>query len=176
MPASRRSAINSFTPKQPTFLVEAEGEVDRERRPAFQEQPGMRDRGGDEALHVGGAAAVQAPVPDDAGQRIDRPVLAVPGHRVRVAGQDDAGGLAFAQGGEQVGLGALRVVAQPGLHPQPGELVADAMDELKVGVRADGVEADQVRAKSSARGRGSRDCHAPHSRGISLIGRGHGHR
>ena len=95
------------------LLVVAEREVHRERRVAGQKGGGLRQRDGNEALHVGRAAAVEPPVLHLRAQRVRRPVLPVPGHRVGVAGDDDAGRLAFAQGGEQVGLLPVRVEGQP---------------------------------------------------------------
>src|SRR5881392_1488540 len=79
------------------FLVEAERKMDRERRLAVQKAFRIGDGSGDEALHVGRAATVELAIVDLAAERIEAPVLPLPGNRVRMAGKDHAGRLAFAQ-------------------------------------------------------------------------------
>ena len=126
------------------LFVIAEGEMHRKRRVAVEECLRMGQRHGDEALHVGRAATVQTTVAHLGRQRIDAPGLAVPGHGVGVAGKDHPGRLAFAQRGEQVGFGLVGVETQPAVNTEPVQFVADEMDEFEVGVRADGVHANQV--------------------------------
>lgn len=139
------------------LLVVAEGEVHRERRLAFDEALGIGQRDRDEALHVGRPAAIEArlgmhrlavvvvlrPVLHGGGERVDAPVLAVPGHGVGMARNDDAGLLAGAQRSEQVGLGLVGVVGEPAAHAQAGEVVAREVDQLQVAVGAHGVYAHQ---------------------------------
>ena len=86
------------------LLVVAEGEVDRERQVGGEIRRCLRQRDADERLHVGAAAAIQPAVAQLGAERIDRPVLAVPRHRVGVAGDDHPGRLAGADRREQVRL------------------------------------------------------------------------
>ena len=79
---------------------------------AFEEFRHKRERDGDEALHVAGAAAVNPAVPLDHLERVGTPRLAVNGNDIRVARQDDAAIALVAQGREQVGLAAAGVVAE----------------------------------------------------------------
>jgi hypothetical protein len=73
-----------------------------------------------------------------------------------VAGQDDAGGLAFPQRGEQVGLGLFGVEGQAARDAELLQLVAHEMDELEVRVDADRVHADQrLREFERAGGQGA---------------------
>ncbi len=69
------------------FLVAGDDEADRAllRGPEFR---GRRDEGGNGALHVGGAAADELPVPDFGGEGIDRPLRSVSGrYDVRMPGK-----------------------------------------------------------------------------------------
>ena len=139
--------------KAADLLLVAEGVVKGERRIAVQELLGLRHGHADEGLHVGAAAPVQVAVLDECTQRVHGPVLPVPRHRVGVAREDDARGLALAQRGEQVGLGLVLVEGQAAFHAQPGQVVADEMDQLQIGVVADGVHAHQGLRKFEGGGR-----------------------
>jgi hypothetical protein len=75
-----------------------------------------------------------------------------------VAGQDDAGRLALAQRGEQVGLGLVGVEGQARTHAQALQLVADGMDEVEVAVGADGVHAHQRLCERQGAGRQRGEC------------------
>ncbi|MNV13205.1 hypothetical protein D3C71_1038360 [compost metagenome] len=124
------------------FLI-TEGQVDGEGRVAVQELLGVRNRNANEGLHVCTATPIQIAVLDQSAQRVHGPVLPVPRHRVGVAREDHASGFALAQRGKQVGLGLVVVVGQSAFHAQLGQIVADEMDQLQVGVVADGVHAHQ---------------------------------
>jgi hypothetical protein len=101
----------------------------------------------DEALHVGGAAAVESAVALDERERIGAPVL--PGHRYHVGmtRPPDAG-----------------LVGRPGRHPQrrfpagliddalrgeaeAGEIILDVIDQRQIGLVAHRVEADEIGEK-----------------------------
>ena len=132
------------------FFVVCEGEMDGIGCGAVQKTFGLRQRDGDVTFHVGAAPAIQAGpdgrvsiIPDRAAQGIKRPVLPRPRHGVGMARQHDARRFAFTQGGKQVGLGFVGVVGQPALHPQPGQVVADEMNQLQVGVVAHRVHTNQ---------------------------------
>jgi hypothetical protein len=125
------------------FLVVTERQMHRERRLAVQEIAGVGQRHADKTLHVAAAAAVEPAVADRSRQRVQRPVLAVPGHGVGVARQDDAGRLALAQRGKEVGLGLAGIGGDAAGHAQPGEFVAHEMDQFQVAVVADRVHAHQ---------------------------------
>ncbi len=125
------------------FLVVAEGEVNREWQVGGEVRRHLRHRQADEALHVGAAAAVEAAALDFGAERVERPVLAVPRHRVGVAGDDHAGALAFADGGEEVGLLPVVVEGERARDAVARELVADEVDQAEVRLAADGVDLHQ---------------------------------
>src|SRR5882724_1185954 len=126
------------------LLVEGQGEIDRHAQPGGLEFRHQRQRDGKEALHVGGAAAIEAVVVLDDGEGIALPGLAGHGHDVGVAGEHDAAGNVRSDGGEQVGLLAVRVEGQPAVDAEILEVVADVMDQRQVGVDRHRVEADQT--------------------------------
>ena len=148
------------------LLLVAEGQVHGKGRVAVQERLRIGDGQRDEALHVGRTPAEQLAVAHHRLQRVGAPVLAVPRHRVGVAGQDHTGRLAFAQRGEQVGLGPVRVEGQPAGDAQPGQLVTEEVDQFQVGVGADGVHPHQRAGELEGAGRRrGRDGHRSHFRG-----------
>jgi hypothetical protein len=140
------------------LLVVAEGVVDGEGQVGGEEGRRLRHRQADEGLHVGAAAAVEPAVLHFGGERIQRPVLAVPGHGVGVAGDDHAGRLALAEGGEEVGLVPVVVEGERALDAVARELVADEVDELELELRL------TVSLRTSAPSRG----HAPKEQGQSM--------
>src|SRR5690606_13768724 len=60
------------------FLVDGAGDLDGTGMIGTGGDEGLHrdDGGGEAALHVAGAAAIDASVPDDPGERIERPVIA----------------------------------------------------------------------------------------------------
>ena len=139
----------------------------REGRFALDEALGIGKRHRDEALHVGRAPAIEArldsrrfrvrivlrPVLHDGGERIDSPVLAVPGHGVGMAREDHARLLAGAQRGEEVRLRLVGVVGEAAAHTETGEVVAHEVDQLQVAVGAHGVHAHERLREFEAAGR-----------------------
>ncbi|MNC74819.1 hypothetical protein D3C75_1262410 [compost metagenome] len=76
-------------------------------------------------------------------------------------GQHHAANISGADGSEQVGLGAFRVMEQFAVHALFGQIVADEADQLQVGVAADRGIADQPGQQGAA---GELTHHpAPHS-------------
>ena len=141
--ARRQLGDQPAHPDATDLLVIGEGEVDRHGEPRRLERRRERQRAGDEALHVGGAAAVEAAVAFGQGERIARPALAHDRDHVGVARQRDAALAIGADGGEQIRLAARVVVDQPHRDAQRVETIGDEFDELEVGLRRDGVEADE---------------------------------
>ena len=91
-------------PDAADFLVVAEGEMDgRGERPAHR-VVGHGEAAGDEALHVGAAAAVKAPRVAAQGEGIAAPRLTLHRHHVGMSRQHDAGPLGGADGGVEVGF------------------------------------------------------------------------
>jgi len=129
----------------PDLLVVAQQQVDRAAQPGGLQGGHGGQHGGDEALHVRGAAPVQAAVVAHEGERVGGPGLAVHRDRVHVAGQGDAAGRLRPDGGMQVGFLARRIQADPVGHAQAVQVGADPSDQRQVGVAAGGVEADQRR-------------------------------
>lgn len=102
-----------------------------------------RQRHRDEALHVGRAPPIQAPVADLRVKRIGVPRLAVDRHHIGMARQHQPRLAPRRQRGEQVGLAAGSVIGQAAcraLCPQP---VAHPLDQAEVGMAADGIERHQ---------------------------------
>ncbi|MNS58027.1 hypothetical protein D3C72_909320 [compost metagenome] len=128
------------------FLVIGKRQVDRLLARHGQEFRHQRQRTGDEALHVAGAAPIEKPVFFNELERVRAPVLAIHRHHVGVARQDDAALLAAVlprQRGKQVGLGALGVVRQPCVYALALEPIANGFDQGKIGIAAGGIETDQ---------------------------------
>ena len=96
----------------------------RERTPPASRMLSRDHRGREAALHVAGAAAVEAAVTDRAGERIDAPALAGLDH-VEVAVEVDAGtGVAALISGDQVDLRIALAVAERALGAQVADLEA----------------------------------------------------
>ena len=127
------------------LLVVAEGEMHRHLEPGALQGGHMGEAGGDEALHVAGAATVEIAV-GLLGELpgIGRPGLAVDRHDVGMARQHDAALGLRTDRGEQVGLGALGVGHQRALDAKPVEIVLDVTDQLEVGVARGGVEGHEA--------------------------------
>ena len=125
------------------FLVVAQRQVHGKGRGAVQKISGVRQRHADKTLHVAAAPAIKLAVLDRGRQRVQRPVLPVPGHGVGMARQNNAGRLAFAQRGKQVGLAFVGVVGEAAGHTELFQLVAHKVNQLQVGVLADRVHAHQ---------------------------------
>jgi hypothetical protein len=138
------------------LLVVGEGEVHRHLEPGALEGGDVGEASGDEALHVAGAAAVEVAVfllGEVPG--IGRPGLAVDRHDIGVARQHDAAFAVGADRGEEVGLGALGVGHEGAFDAEIGEVVADVVDELEVGIARGGIERDQALQHVDGRGCGT---------------------
>ncbi|MCY1444563.1 hypothetical protein D9M71_610410 [compost metagenome] len=125
------------------FLVVGKRQVHRHAQRLGEERGHGRQHRCDEAFHVSRATAIQAPVALTQDKRLDRPGLAVHGHHIGVPGQHHAANVLGADGSEQVGLGALRVMEQFAFHPQLGQVITDKADQRQVGLAADRGKADQ---------------------------------
>ncbi len=125
------------------LLVIGKGEMDGPRRRPRLEFRNQRQRGRDEALHVGGAAAIEAALILGQHERIGRPILVVDRHHVGVARQDQPAAIRRPDRGEQIGLAPVVVEGQPRGDAEPVQIVADELDRGQVGIAADRVETDQ---------------------------------
>ncbi len=102
-----------------------------------------RERGRDEALHVGRAPAVE-PVPAEFGrERIARPVLAVDRHDIAMPGQHKAAVAVGAERREQVRLAPLFVLRQPQPRARGLEQARREGDQIQIGISAHRVECNQ---------------------------------
>jgi len=117
--------------------------MDGPRRRPRLEFRNQRQRGRDETLHIGGAAAVQAPVILGQHERIGPPILIVDRHHVGMARQDQPAAIRRSDRGEQIGLAPVVVEGQPRADAEPVQIVADEVDRGQVGITADRVETDQ---------------------------------
>ena len=116
------------------LLVVGEREMDRplERRLLDLGQHAEPD--GVERLHVAGAAAVVLAVLERERPRIGVPRLAVDRHDVGMAAQHHAVLHVGADGGEQVGLGAVLARHQLGLDAVPLEITLNVLDQRQIGI------------------------------------------
>ena len=125
------------------LLIIGQAVVDRRRQATLQKLRGVGQGDPDETLHVAGAAAVEPAVALAWAPGIARPVLAVDRHHVAVAGQRDAASVRGPEGGVEVRLAPLVVVAELAGGAQILQIVPHVVDQLEVGVAAGRVEADQ---------------------------------
>ena len=92
----------------------------------------MGEDGSDEALHVGGAAAVDAPVARIGPERMARPVLALDGNDIGVGGQGYARPVGGPDGRQDGGLVAGGVEDPPGFDTLGREQGDDVLDDVEV--------------------------------------------
>ena len=137
------------------FLVGRPGNLDRAGKIRIDRHEGFGrdDRGGEPALHVAGAAAIDAAVADDAGERVDAPAVAGLDHvDMRVEMHRRAGAAAVETGdhvGARVAVGvAGRAFAAHELDAEAALLQprAEIFGARRIGFagRVDGRKADQV--------------------------------
>ena len=127
------------------LLVVAEGEMHRHLELRLLERRHVGEAGGDETLHVAGAATVEVAV----GLLRQRPRIGLPGlsvdrHDVGMARQDDAALGLGTDRGEQVGLGAFRVGDQRAPDAVLVQVSLDVLDQVEIGVARGGVERHQA--------------------------------
>ena len=157
---ARHEALLAQVGEQPAhaeaadLLVVAEGEVHAERQVGREEIGHLREHGADVGLHVGAAAAVEAPLVQLCAERIEGPVLAVPRHGVGVAGKDHAGRLAGVERREQIRLAALGVEGEAAVDAVARQLVAHEVDQSRFESRLTVPICTSARASSRARAEG----------------------
>ena len=98
----------------------------------------------EEAFHVGGAAAIETASFSPHGKWIALPILAFHRHHVGVARQDHAAGLIGADGGDQIGLGAIGRYLRLGDDAVAGQIIGDMIDKQFVGAGRYRVESHQA--------------------------------
>ena len=137
------------------FLVDCAGNLDRAReiRPAFQEGLDRDDRGGEPALHVAGAAAIDPAIGNGPTERIDRPAFAGLDHVDMRVEMDRGAGTAALDARHHVDARVEVAVARRalGAHELDGKAafaqsLCDVFRARPVGVarRVDGRKADEV--------------------------------
>ena len=102
-----------------------------------------RERTGHETLHVRRAAPIELAVARGHREWRQRPVLAVDGNDVGVAGQHDTGLVSGADGGKEVGLVPVRAVDDLAGNAVRSERIRSIADEVEVRVAAHRREGDQ---------------------------------
>ncbi len=130
------------------FLVVGEQQVDRRLERAALEGRHHRQRTGEIAFHVGGAAAVEAAIGLAQREGIRGPGGRVGGYDVGVAGEADAGHASRSDGGEHGGLLAVLGRDDLGFDAVAGQIVLHEGDDGAVGLvarRVEGHEALQQR-------------------------------
>src|SRR5271166_1384060 len=105
--AKARDGVERATASR--LLIIAEQDMDRPRQARFLKLRNHRKAERIEAFHVAGAAAEQAAILAPQPERIAGPALALDGHHVGVAGQQDAAVGLRADGQEKRGLVADRI-------------------------------------------------------------------
>ena len=125
------------------FIVETQGHMDRRTQRGLCECCRLRQHHADEAFHVAGATAEEAAVANVGLERIGAPGLPVDRHHIGMPRKDHTTG-SFAERGEQVGLGALGVVAAPDARAVARQVGLGPVDQREVGIAAGGVEGDQL--------------------------------
>jgi hypothetical protein len=134
MPGRRPDAASAFSitcaPMQPQI-----GGRDARRQ---------RQGAGDEALHVAGPPAIDAPVALDRCKRVGGPVLPLDRHHVGVAAEHDPAVDIRPDGGEQVGLVAGRVQRHFGFRAQRIQPRGAPGDQFQVRIRRDGRKPDHL--------------------------------
>ncbi len=117
--------------------------MDRPRERARDHVGHRGEAAGEEALHVGRAAAVEAALARGQSEGIGRPILSIDRNDVGMAGQDVARRRGGPDRRPQVGLGPGRVEHAFVGNPEPVEISLDPRDQRQIGIAAGGVEADQ---------------------------------
>ncbi len=146
------------------LLVVAERDDDGAGEVGREHLGDERERGGGEALHVGGAAAVQAAGALGQGPGVGGPGLASNGNHVAVAGEDDAARDRRADQREERGLLAGGVGHAGAGDAVAGEIVFDEADEIEVragGDRGKGDQAGQHLARGQPQGHDRSSVTAP---------------
>ena len=126
------------------LLVAGQREEDRAAEAGGEHLRDERERDGAEALHVAGAAAVQAAGALGEAEGIAGPVLAGDRDDVGVAGEDDAAGDRRADEGEEARLLAGLVGQAERGHAELGEVGLDEVDEVEVRAGRDRREGDEA--------------------------------
>jgi hypothetical protein len=103
-----------------------------------------RQHAGVEALHVAGAAAVEAVALRRQGEGVGGPGLALHRHHVEVAGEDDAAVDARADGRPDVGVAPVRLRHDLIGDAVRRQILADEGDEIEVAGVGDGGESDEA--------------------------------
>ncbi len=117
--------------------------MERDLQRAPLEVGHRRQHAGEEALHIGGAAAIEPAAALDETERIAVPALAIDRHHVGMSRQRNAGDALGADGGEQARLLAILGRHQLAGDAVPREVVGDEADERAIGIAAGGVERDE---------------------------------
>jgi hypothetical protein len=117
-----------------------------DRPPQSRARPDGRrgEAGGDEALHVGGAAPVQPPALLGEDERVGAPVLPVDRHDIGMAGEHHPAVALRPEGRKQIRLGAGIVVSQPHAGAAIVQIVGHPPDQRMVRVARGRVEPDQL--------------------------------
>jgi hypothetical protein len=89
----------------------------------------LSENDSDKAFHVRGAARIQLAVPLGGDERVGIPVLAVYRDHIRVPRENEARLVRVAEGREQIGFFARRVVGQPRFGAEPLQVVANPFDQ-----------------------------------------------
>ena len=128
----------------PDLLVVGKGKVQRLLQLFLRRLQRCGDGAGDETLHVGRAAAVEAAVRLAHLKRRYGPVLAVRRHHVGVAGEDDAIIGFRADRGEQVCLLSGGIGDDLAGDPEIVQQAGDMIDQRPVGIAAHRRKCDEV--------------------------------
>src|SRR5690606_34628694 len=101
-------------------------------------------RDGQEGLHVGSSAPVEAAVPFGDDKRITAPVLPLDRNYVTVSRKHDATFHIGSQGGEQIGLGTFSIHGAPTARSVSGQIAFHPRDKLQIGMLGDCWKGDET--------------------------------
>ena len=117
--------------------------MERQFEVALEEFRREHKRAANEALHVGGAAAMKPALLHGEAKRIAIPRLPVHRHDIGMPREDNAAATAMAERCEEIRFAPVVVGGHAnvgGIRPQ---LLAHEVDQVQIGVAADGRESDQ---------------------------------
>ncbi len=126
------------------FLVARQGEMHGDPQVPRLESWNCRQAGSDETFHVGGAAAVDAPVALDGDEGIAVPGLALDGHDVRMSREHDPAGYVGPDRRIEIRLSPRFVVDPAAFQPVSRQEVFHERDELEIAPLAGGIEPDEI--------------------------------
>ena len=131
-------------PDAADLLVIGQRQMKRRLQLHRRRLPRRHQRRRDKPLHVRRAAAIYSAAFLGRLEGGPRPGLAVDRHHIRMSGQHHTGPVCRTDGGKQVRLGPLVILDDVAVHADIAQQSGAIVDQLAVGITADGGEPDQI--------------------------------